>query len=647
MEWIRFDGVVRAFGAHDVLASASGVLRDREKIGLIGPNGSGKSTLLQILAGLEAPDGGSVVRARGARIGYVAQQAPADEATLGGVMRSAFAHVHAEEAALRRLESELADAAQRGDSAGERALLARYGAARDAFERHGGAGFERRIRSMLAAFGLFEDDIDKPMSALSGGQRTRASLARVLLEEPDCVLFDEPTNHLDVDATRFLEDLIVRDARAMIVVSHDRYVLDRVATCIWELRAGRVTAYPAPPGAPAYTAYLAAREERLRDEQRAYERAVAERRRSEAAIAELRTHGSHNYAQVRSREKMLDRLERPDAPRAAQRAIGVRLRSSRERARGLCLDVQALTKAYGSTLFEGLAFALARGERIAVVGPNGAGKSTLLKIVAGLETADAGTVSIAGGATTAYFAQDAADDLPAGVRAVDAVTSSGVRPEDARALLGRMGLGGELADKPVEAFSGGERRRIMLARLMARATDCLLLDEPTNDLDIASREALESALELYDGAMLVVSHDRYLLRRVADRVLELRDGRWTMYGDGYEAYEERVRGDRGASTPSRSEAKATPAADVDRPLVVLSKNKRIALERQLAELETEIERLDRRRDALEREYADPELYTDPRRVKDVREELERVRSSADDATRVWEQIVETLHDAAP
>ncbi len=654
MDWLRCDAVVKYFAGHRVLDGVSGVLRDSDKIGLVGANGAGKTTLLRILAGEETADGGAVTRARDIRLGYVAQTA-ADRTgeTLRALMRSAFAKLHGEEEALRELERAIAQAAEHGDTSGEGALLARYAAARDAFERHGGFGFEHRMRSMLAAFGLGERDLDTAVGALSGGQRTRAALAGALLQEPDCLLLDEPTNHLDVDATRFLEELIARDRRPMIVVSHDRYFLDRVATSIWELERGLLTEYASRSGAPAYTAYVTARAERDEQRRRELERATAERKRREAAIAELRTHGSHNYAQVRSREKMLARLEEPQraAPRAG--SIGVRLNASRERARGIAIGVRGLTKAYGATLFSGLDLDLVLGERVAVVGPNGSGKSTLLKIVAGLEPSDAGSVTFAAGVAPAYFAQESTDDLPPGARAVDVVVDAGgIAPQRARALLGAMGLGGDAGDKPVESFSGGERRRIMLARLMARATDCLLLDEPTNDLDIASREALEAALDGFSGTMLVVSHDRYLLRRLADRTLELRDGRWSSIADGYDAYERSRRSavgpeDRCGGRPSRSTDSNPADDDIDRPLVVLSKNKRAALEKALADREAEIERLERRHETLEREYEDPELYTQPKRVKEVHEELERVRAAMDAATHAWEHLVETLHGASP
>ena len=648
MEWLRFSNVERFYGARPVLEDASGVLRDGDKVALIGANGSGKSTLVRILAGIDAPDGGSVTRARDSRAGFVGQEALSDPiARLRAIMDSAFAMVREEERALRAQEERIADAAQRGDVEAESKLLKAYSEAREVHERHGGAGFERRMRSMLSAFGFIEADLDRPIGELSGGQRTRAAIARALLEDPDYLILDEPTNHLDLEATRFLEELIVRDRRAALVVSHDRYFLDRVASVVWELEGGRITAYPRPEGAPAYTAYVDARRQRDVEARRVHEQFVAERERQRAAIAELRTHGSHNYAQVRSREKMFARLEDPGAPKIKRAAAGVQLSASREATRGFALVADGLAKSYRDRLFADLGFEVARGERIAVVGANGSGKSTLLKIIAGVVEADSGSVGFASGVQPVYFSQDSAAELAAGSRAVEVVTDDGrVKPQQARALRGRMGLGGEHADKRVEEFSGGERRRVMIARLMTRESDCLLLDEPTNDLDIESREALENALDGFGGAMLVVSHDRYLLRRLADRVLALRDGDWTMFDGGYEAFERSLReGSRKPADAATVSREVSLHDDVDRPLVVLSKNKRATLERELADREAEIERLERRCEELEAAYADPELYVDPSHVKKVRSELESVRAATELATRAWEHLVETLGDA--
>ncbi|MBD5635680.1 MAG: ABC-F family ATP-binding cassette domain-containing protein, partial [Candidatus Eremiobacteraeota bacterium] len=559
MEWMRFNGLERSYGARTIFEGVSGVLRDGSKVGLVGPNGAGKSSLVRILAGLENPDAGTIARAREGRLGYLSQAVSGDEAsTLREILERAFAHMHAEEAHIRDLEAALSRAADERNSVEEERLMRVYGDAREAFDRHGGEGLERRMRSMLAAFGFVDGDLDRPASAFSGGQRTRAALARMLLEEPDYLILDEPTNHLDIETVRWLEDFLRDDPRAALVVSHDRYFLDRVATEVWELDGGELSNYPDLPRDRAYSAYVTEKASRRELAEREYGKFRDEEKRRKAVVAELRTHGSHNSSHVRSREKQLAKMERVEAPKTSQQTISVKLEAARRATNGLALQVRDIAAIYDKTLFEHLSFSVARGERVAVVGPNGAGKSTLLAILADRRSPDRGSVKVQEGVRTAYFSQDAADELPAGVSAVDAVLAgASIVPEEGRALLGRLGLGGDAGDKPVEAFSGGERRRIMLARLMARSADCLFLDEPTNDLDIPSREGLEAVLASYGGAMIVVSHDRYLLQRLADKVLWLRGGTATLIDGGYERFEELQR--PGVSQPSPKKAPATAA----------------------------------------------------------------------------------------
>jgi len=639
VEWLRFEGLERWYGARKIFAGCAGVLRDGVKVGLVGPNGAGKSSLVRLLAGLDDADGGTIVRARDARLGYLSQSVSADaSATLRALLTSAFERVHAEEALVRRLEAELSLASERRDAAEEARLLRAYGEARDAFDRHGGAGHDRRMRAMLASFGFAEDDLDRPASEFSGGQRTRASLARMLLEEPDYLILDEPTNHLDLETVRWLEDFLIDDPRATLVVSHDRYFLDRVANEIWELDGGELARYEVPQGR-AYSAYVAEKAARRELAERDYERYVAEEKRRKAVVAELRTHGSHNYSHVRSREKQLAKLERVDAPKTSQRKIAVKLEAARRATNGLALEARDLSVAFAAPLFENLSFEVARGERLAVVGPNGAGKSTLLGILAGRRAPDRGAVKIPSGVSTAYFSQDSADDLPAGASAVEAVLDGArVTDEEARGLLGRLGLGGDATDKPVEAFSGGERRRIMLARLMARSADLLFLDEPTNDLDIPSREALEEVLAAYAGAMVVVSHDRYLLQRTAERVLWLRAGNAVLLDGGYERFEAAQR--PGAADEAPPPAVARAGAE-RRAAEAAEREERLRREREARELaaaEREVAKLDAERARLEREFADPHIYDDRARVEALQRELEAARAAVDAAFERWERL---------
>ena len=591
MELVRFSALERHYGANEVFSGIAGVIRDGDKIGLVGPNGGGKSSLVRLLAGRDEADGGTIVLARERRLGYLAQ----DAAESGPqTLRAAFDEAMA-----------------------------------------GGNAAEWEMRATLNRFDFATGDLDRPLREFSGGQRTRALLARTLLEQPDWLVLDEPTNHLDLDTVRWLESFVARDPRAFLIVSHDRYFLETVATEIWELDGGQLAVYDVKQGR-AYTAYVEQREARRDQQRRDYEASLSERKRQRAVIDELRTHGSHNYSAVWSREKAFARVEVAATPSAERRKIGVALRSARRATSGPAVEIKGITKAYDRTLFAGVSATFTRGERVAIVGPNGSGKTTFLRILSGELAPDRGSVRYGTGLRTAGYSQSSVDDLPAGATAVEAVMRMGVTDQEARGLLGRLNLGGDAGDKPVEAFSGGERRRIMLARLMAQRADCLFLDEPTNDLDIPSREALEDVLADYDGALFVVSHDHYLLKRLGERVVAIRDGAAHVVPADYETYERRLH------APAAPPAPANGAAETQKPGRHVAHEAKLAAgrrKRAVTETEARVAQLDAERKLLEDQFAASALYDDPERVVELGRELERVREATDAAMAAWEAAV--------
>jgi len=598
MELLRFTGLERHYGAKEVFSNLSGVIRDGDKIGLVGPNGAGKSTFVRLLAGIDKPDDGTLVRARETRFGYLAQ-----DAAEGGpqTLRAAFE-----------------EALTRGDA------------------------HEWEMRATLNRFSFAESDLDRPLKEFSGGQRTRALLARTLLEEPNWLILDEPTNHLDLDTTRWLESFVEKDTRAYVIVSHDRYFLETVATQIWELADGELVRYEVSQG-KAYTQFVEQRQLRREQQQREFDAAMTERERQRAVIAELRTHGSHNYSHVRSREKALDRAEVIEGPKKERRNISVALTAARKATTGIAIELINVAKAYNEPLFTDVNAKFARGETVTIVGPNGAGKTTLLRIISGEMTPDKGNVRYGQGLTTAAYSQSSVDDLPAGVTAADAVAQMGVTGEEARSILGRLNLGGDQVDKPVEAFSGGERRRIMLARLMAQRADCLFLDEPTNDLDIPSREALEDVLAAYDGALFVVSHDRYLLKRLAQRVVAIRDGHANIIDGDYETYEQRMHtlptGASNGNGAAKSNGKGEKSGKKAAHEAKLNAGKR---KRAVTDAEKRVADLDAEKAKLEAKFASSNLYVDPTAVITLQLELDRVRVASERAFDDWERASQAL-----
>jgi ATP-binding cassette subfamily F protein 3 len=602
LELLRFSDLECHYGARRIFSDVSGVLADGQRIGLVGPNGAGKSSLLRLLAGVDAPYGGTIVRAKDAKLGYLAQSvADETEATLAQLVEAALARAGYEEYGLRNSV----------------------------------------LRAMLSAFGFEPESYDRPLREFSGGQRAKAALAHLLIDDPDYLILDEPTNHLDIQTVRWLEEFIAADKRAYIIVSHDRYFLDRVATQIWELERERFHIYAR--AVPAYTQYVEQKEARLEEERRAYQQFVEERDKRRATIAGLRaTHTSSDYSQVRSREKQLARMEQEleaPPPQNAPAPIAVRLQSARRAGNAFAFEAKGLAKAYSTPLFSNLSVDVQQGERLGIVGPNGAGKSTLLRIFAGELEPDRGDVRYNPASHAAYFAQNTHEQLDVTRSAVDAVlTSADVTPERARNLLGRMRISGEAADKPVSAFSGGERRRIMLACLMARSADVLLLDEPTNDLDIDSREALEAVLSEYEGAIAVVSHDRYLLSRLCDRVLWIDGGEWGVLDGGYEAYEATQRErDRAARERAQQQREPRQKASKLTPL-----KQRSQLETQVARVEREIAKIDARRSEIDAIFADPATYEDRSRVKALQEEVQALEEQGMQAVRRWEDLLGQL-----
>jgi ATP-binding cassette subfamily F protein 3 len=605
LDLLRFTDLECHYGARRIFSDVSSALSEGQRVGLVGPNGAGKSSLLRLLAGVDEPYGGSIVRARDAKLGYLAQSvADETQATLSQLIDAALSRVSNEEYGLRN----------------------------------------SMLRAMLAAFGFEPESFDRPLREFSGGQRAKAALAHLLIDDPDYLILDEPTNHLDIQTVRWLEEFIAADKRAYIIVSHDRYFLDRVATQVWEIERERLHSYA--PATPAYSKYLEQKEARSEEERRVYQQFVEEREKRRATIAGLRaTHTSSDYSQVRSREKQLARMEDTQigpAPPPPAASIAVRLQSARRAGNGFAFEAKGLSKAYAATLFRDVSVNVQQGERLGIVGPNGAGKSTLLRILSGELEADSGTVQYNPASHAAYFAQNTQDQLDPSRSAVDAVLASAdIKPERARNLLGRMRVSGEAADKPVSAFSGGERRRIMLACLMARSADVLLLDEPTNDLDIDSREALESVLSEYDGAIVVVSHDRYLLGRLCDRVLWIDGGDWGVLDGGYEAYEAAQR-ERDRAARERAQQNRAPKQKSSKltPL-----KQRSQLETQVARIEREIAKIDARRAEIDATFADPATYDDPDLVKALQAEAARLETDGARAVEDWERLLIELERA--
>lgn len=539
MSIVTANELAKSFGAQDVFWDVSLQIARGDKIALVGPNGTGKTTLLRIIAGSETPTAGRMYKARSLRIGYLPQEAELpSQRTLYEEMLTVFTDLRAQQAKLHRLEQQMADPTQREEA------MKRYGEALQAFELAGGYRYESEIKMVLAGLGFPEEEQHQPLSILSGGQKTRALLAKLLLAEPDLLLLDEPTNHLDLAATQWLEDHLTNWKGSLVMAAHDRYFVDKVVGKVWELAFGRLEDYPGN-----YSRYLTLRSERMERRLAEYE---AQQKYIEKTEAFIRRYKAGQRArEARGRQKKLDRLPRLERPREAKK-ISLSIKTDL-RGGDLVLVTEDLAIGYQPdvSLFTCPDLYLHRGERAAILGPNGSGKTTFLKTVIGEVSSLAGLVQIGHNVKFGYLAQ-AHEGLDKEKTVLDEIL--GVRPsaalrrtpgplplEKARSFLGRFLFSGDDVFKLVGDLSGGERSRLALAKLTLEGANFLLLDEPTNHLDIASREILEEVLADFNGTILLVSHDRYLINALATQVWVIEDGELRVYGGNYSDYEEQRR----------------------------------------------------------------------------------------------------------
>ncbi|MHC2280488.1 ATPase subunit of ABC transporter with duplicated ATPase domains [Bradyrhizobium diazoefficiens] len=526
---IRLDNVSKQAGHQILFIEASAALNKGEKIGLVGPNGAGKTTLFRMIAGEELPDEGQVSTDRGITIGYFNQ----DVGEMSG--RSAVAEVMngagpvSEVAAeLRQLEADMADP-DKADQMDE--IIARYGEVQHAFEELDGYALDGRAREALSGLGFSQEMMDGDVGKLSGGWKMRVALARILLMRPDVMLLDEPSNHLDLESLIWLEKFLHDYEGTLLMTSHDREFINRVISKVIEIDSGSLTTYTGD-----YEFYEQQRALNEKQQQAQFERQQAMLAKEIKFIERFKARASH-AAQVQSRVKKLDKIERVEPPRRRQ-SIAFDFPSAPRSGEDV-VALKSVHKGYGSKrIYDGLDFMIRRRERWCVMGVNGAGKSTLLKLVAGASEPDQGTVAVGGSVKMGYFAQHAMDLLD-GERTVfqsleDAFPTAG--QGSLRALAGCFGFSGDDVEKRCRVLSGGEKARLVMAKMLFDPPNFLVLDEPTNHLDLATKEMLITALSDFEGTMLFVSHDRHFLATLSNRVLELTPEGIHQFGGGYTEY---------------------------------------------------------------------------------------------------------------
>jgi ATP-binding cassette subfamily F protein 3 len=627
MSLVTGHNLSKFYGPQDIFEELSFDVPPGARIALVGPNGSGKSTLLRLIVGLDHPDDGQVHRARGLRIGYLPQQARLEgEGSLWESMEAVFADLQAQARHLRELEEAMADVSLADEA------MDRYGPLLEAFEQAGGYTYPARIEQVLMGLGFSRDEFHFPLSYLSGGQRTRALLARLLLEDPDLLLLDEPTNHLDLSGIEWLEGYLSNWQGTMVVVAHDRAFLDHVVEYVWELSFGRLKTYRGN-----YSHYAAQREERRARQQELYERQQEKIAHTEDYIR--RYMAGQRTRQAQGRKKRLERMERLERPQEMETLhldLGDPLRSG-----DLVLGLYDLAIGYDpqDPLFTTEELELRRGERLALLGPNGSGKTTLLRTILDEHPPLAGRIRIGAGVHPGYFAQAHAG-LDRRKSVLDTIVDAGLPSiSRARDLLGQYRFSGEDVFKRVGDLSGGEQTRVALALLAMQGANLLLLDEPTNHLDIPSQEVLQEVLSSFPGTILLVAHDRYLIRALATRIWAITGDRLRDFKRGYDAYRAWVQQQEAQSSAEEEKDRtARERWEAERAARRAAEREIERREREREELEESVHRLEARLEALEAEVAQASEAQQVQRVTELGVEYEQVQQELDDTLERWEAL---------
>lgn len=632
------NNVSKAFGTDIILSNISFHIEDYEKAAIVGINGAGKSTLMKIIAGEEEADSGLVTLAHGKALGYLAQQDVMNtDNTIVDELLSIKADVLNAEQAMRTLELSMKNA--QGSELEK--LLSDYSRLTERFERLNGYAYKSEITGVLKGLGFDEEDFSKNIQTLSGGQKTRVALGKLLLTKPDIILLDEPTNHLDLESIRWLETFLLNYSGSVLLVAHDRYFLDRIVTKIIELDNGKVTVYLGN-----YSDYSAKHTVLRNMQMQEYMKQQQDIKHQEEVITKLKQFNREkSIRRAESREKMLERIERIDKPAELNDKMKLSLEPAIESGTDV-LDVTGLSKGFdGITLFDDISFSVKRGEHVALIGSNGTGKTTILKLINGISEPDSGVIRIGTKVHIGYYDQEHHLLNPENTlfeeisEAYPELTNTKIRNTLAAFLFTDDDV-----FKKIDDLSGGEKARVSLAKLMLSSANFLILDEPTNHLDMVSKEILENAVNSYTGTVFYVSHDRYFINRTASRILELTQNTLLNYIGNYDYYEEKREAvhalgikknpDAATTDTHASSSKAEWRASRE------DQNAKRRIERNLAKAEKRIEELEMQISAIDEQTASPENVCNPGYLLELHNRRTELEQELDGQYAIWEKLSE-------
>lgn len=630
MSIIAASGISKSFVTQLIFSDATFRIEEKDRIGIVGTNGAGKTTLFKILTGAEDVDEGTIFYDKRISVSYMEQHTDYTST------KTPLQEVEEVFAELDRMEKRINELTEKLSIYGDKNWIEEHARLLEEFENKGGLTYKGRCRSTLLGLGFNEKDLELPMCALSGGQRTRVMLAKTLLMNCDIMLLDEPTNHLDMDATRWLENFLMSYKNAFMVISHDRYFLDRVTTKTFEIENQKLTCYNGN-----YTKYKELKALDRLTLERDYEKKQKEVKRIEGIIAKQKTFGQErNYVTIRSKQKQIDRIvdsmEKPD-----QDPESVRFSFKACSGTGYdVLTINNLAKSFGEKeIFKNVNMEIKAGDRSFIFGANGCGKTTLLRTVIGQIEADAGTVKTGARVKIGYFEQGTGE-LNGDKTAFDELLDEypHLTNTEIRSVLGTFLFKGDDVFKQIKTLSGGEYARIKLAKFMLADTNFLILDEPTNHLDIQSKEVLEQALENYDGTILAVSHDRYFIQKLANNIFVMNDKGVKQYKCSYTEFEEIM--EKGSEPVKAPDSEKKPKEESD-----YAKRKQIAAEERkkknrLENLEKKIKETEDQKADLEKQLEDPEISGDYTKLTEISKKIEEFQQLADELFEEWSELAE-------
>lgn len=637
MERIRMIGLGKSFGVRQVFSNVSFEIKEGDRIALVGPNGAGKSTLLKCILGIEELDEGQVVMSPVASIGYLQQDVNLGDASLAEEIETAWEDVHALENKLQELTTYLeTHEASESD-------LQRLDYLQNRLEWLGGYDYEQKTKRIVYGLGFTDEDLYKPANAFSGGQKTRINLAKALVRRPDFLFLDEPTNHLDMEMLEWLEGYLSSYRGGILIVSHDRYFMDRIVTGVVELDHHKATTYRGN-----YSRYVAQREERLKADTIAYEKQQEYIKKTEEYIDKYRAGIKSKMA--RGRQSQLNRLERLEAPETSHSLDFKFPPAAMSADKVLVLDHVSIGYKTDDPIIDDVSVVVRRGESVALIGPNGAGKSTMVKAIVGELFPIEGHIDIGNRVQVGYFSQEH-EELHNRWQVVDEIINNyNFTEEKARNVLGSFLFKGDDVFKLVGDLSGGERARLALLKLFLQGDNFLILDEPTNHLDVPTREIVERALQQFGGTCFIISHDRYFLDQVSTRTLVLENKGFTEYLGNYSYYKEKLKEQQDIAALTevveevpkedvKSEAKTISPSPFDEPK---KKTNTYMVEKQLAEVEEEIARLEATMKMYEVQLANPVVQQDLAEMENISKQLSDTESNLQKLYEKWEHFSELL-----